>query len=166
LALGGRCAVCLVDGKQWATGSPQHSVMFDGREYRFPGDAEKSTFLANPDRYAPALNGNSVVEYVHSGNLVPGDTRFGLFYKGRVYLLQNEQEQRQFQANQQAYADADLAYRGESVVSLLDANRRSPGNPKFATRYGGFRFLFTSAQQLDKFLANPARYVRSNEAGR
>ena len=123
-------------------------------------------FLANPDRYAPALNGNSVVEYVRSGNLVPGHTRFGLFYKGRVYLFQNEREQQQFQADRQAYADADLAYRGESVVSLLDANRRSPGSPKFATRYGGFRFFFTSAEQRDKFLGNPARYVQSNRAGR
>ncbi len=159
LAYNGRCAVCLVDGKTWAPGSPQHSVVFDRREYRFPGEAEKNTFLANPDRYVPALNGNSVVEFAHSGNLAAGSTRFGLFYRDRAYFFQNEREKRQFQANPAAYADADLAYRGVSPVS------RAAGSPKFATRHGGFRYFFASAQERDQFLREPARYAPQRSVG-
>ncbi|MBI3838732.1 MAG: hypothetical protein HY288_12465 [Planctomycetia bacterium] len=158
VALDGRCAVCLVDGKQWTTGSPQHSVIFDGREYRFPGDAEKNAFLANPDRYVPALNGNSVIEYVNSGMLVPGDIRFGLFHEGRVYLFQDDRERKLFQANPVAYTDADLAYRGASAVSLAESNRRLHGSPEFATRFHGLRYLFTSEQERTRFLQGPERY--------
>ena len=67
-------------------------MIFDGREYRFPSEAEKRTFLANPDRYVPALNGNSVIEYVNSGTLVPGDTRVGVIHAGRVYLFRDDEE--------------------------------------------------------------------------
>lgn len=160
LAYDGRCAVCLVDGKTWAPGSPEHSLTFDNCEYRFPSAAEKNVFLTNPDRYAPALNGNSVVALVQSGTLVPGNTRFGLFYNGRVYLMANQREQQQFRDNPAAYADADLAMRGASPVS------RAAGNPKFATRYGGLRYFFSSAAERDQFLRDPARYAPAGSTTR
>ena len=160
LAFNGHCVVCLVDGKQWMMGSSQHSVNFDGLEYRFPGDAEKSKFLANPDRYVPALNGASVVAYVSSGALAPGDPRFGLFYGDRVYLFQDEREKEQFNANPQMYADADLAYRGASAVSFVDFGRSVAGRPEFSARHQGFRYLFTSAQERDAFLRTPGRYAQ------
>lgn len=166
LAFAGHCVVCLVDGKQWMMGSSQYSTVFDGREYRFPGDAEKSKFLANPDRYVPALNGNSVVVYVTSGALVPGNPRIGLFYRDRVYLFQDEREKEQFNADPLRYADADSAYRGASAVSFVDFGQSIAGRPEFAVRYQGFRYLFSSAQERDAFLRTPDRYAQRNGAPR
>jgi YHS domain-containing protein len=151
--------VSLVDGKQWMMGRPQYSVIFDGREYRFPGDAEKSKFLANPDRYVPALNGNSVIAYATSGTLVPGNPRFGAYHLGRVYLFQDEREKAAFLDNPSDYAGADLAYRGASAVSLVDYRKNVAGNPGIATRYQGFRYLFASEQEREKFLRDPSRYA-------
>ena len=145
-------------------GTPQHSIVFDGREYRFPGDAEKSKFLANPDRYVPALNGNSVVAHVASGALVPGNPRIGLFYRDRVYLFQDEREKEQFNANPSQYADADLAYRGASAVSFIDLGQSISGRTEFAARYQGFRYLFNSAQERDAFLRTPGQYAQRNSA--
>ncbi len=123
-------------------------------------------FLANPDRYVPALNGNSVLEYVHSGTLAPGNPRIGLFYRDRVYLFRNQQEKEQFNANPAAYADVDLAHRGASAVSLVESNRSVPGNPAIATRYRGLRYLFVSDQQRDAFLSDPDRYAQRSGMAR
>ncbi|MGD9721439.1 MAG: hypothetical protein AB7O59_09540 [Pirellulales bacterium] len=164
LAFNGHCVVCLVDGKQWSMGSPEHSVIFDGREYRFPSDAEKDKFLANPDRYVPALNGNSVVAYVNSGTLVSGNPRFGAIHRERVYLFQDEGEKAAFLANPSGYADADLAYRGASAVSLVDLGQSIAGRAEFAARYQGFRYLLNSAQERDTFLRTPGRYAQRNSA--
>lgn len=166
LAFNGHCVVCLVDGKQWSMGSPEHSVAFDGREYRFPGDAERDKFLGNPDRYVPALNGNSVVAYATSGTLVPGNPRFGAIYRERVYLFQDEREKAEFLANSSGYADADLAYRGASAVSFVDHRRNVAGSPEFAARHQGFRYLFASEQEREKFLRDPSRYAQRTSAAR
>ncbi len=82
-----------------------------------------------------------------------------MFYIDRVLFFQNEREQQQFQANPAAYANADLAYRGVSPVS------RAAGSPKFATRHGGFRYFFASAQERDQFLREPGRYAPQRAVG-
>ncbi len=160
LAFNGHCAVCLIDGKQWSMGSEQYRVVFDDREYRFPSEAERTMFLANPDKYAPALNGNSAVAYVNSGQQVAGDLRYGAFHQGRVYLFQNEQEKGEFLANPARYGDADLAHGGVNVVRVVDQGQSELGSLEFATRHQGFRYLFNSAQDRELFLRNPGRYTR------
>lgn len=166
LAFNGHCAVCLIDGKQWSMGSPEYSVVFDNREYRFPSEAERNTFLANPDKYVPALNGNSVVAYVDSGVQVAGDPRFGAIHRARVYLFQNEQEKAAFLADPSRYADVDLAHRGTNVVRFVDQGESELGSPEFAARHQGFRYLFSSEQERDLFLRNPNRYTARSSGSR
>jgi len=166
LAFNGYCAVCLIDGKQWSMGSPEYSVVFDSREYRFPTEAERNMFLANPDKYVPALNGNSVVAYVASGVQVAGDPRFGAMHRGRVYLFQNEQEKAEFLANPSSYAEVDLAHRGTNVVRFVDQGQSELGSSEFAARHQGFRYLFSSEQERDLFRRNPNRYTARTDGTR
>lgn len=51
LAYGGDCSVCQVDLGKRMPGSEKHTVVYDGKRYRFPSDKERQAFLANPTRY-------------------------------------------------------------------------------------------------------------------
>ena len=61
LALGGYCPVCVIEMKKWVRGNPEHQVTYAGKTYRFPGEKQKQTFLANPTKYVPALGGDCTV---------------------------------------------------------------------------------------------------------
>ena len=67
VALDGYCAICLMRGHRWVKGKPEHTVVYDGRRYFFPGENEKRAFLNAPSQYAPVLNGDSVVADAESG---------------------------------------------------------------------------------------------------
>ena len=57
IGLDGYCPVCIVEAKKWEKGSPDHSTVYDGITYRFPNEAIKKAFLANPAKFVPALDG-------------------------------------------------------------------------------------------------------------
>lgn len=52
LAYGGDCSVCQVEMGKRVAGSDRHTVVYEGKRYRFPSDKERRAFLANPARYA------------------------------------------------------------------------------------------------------------------
>lgn len=57
LALGGFCAVCRVDGGVDVPGNPDIVAHYHGFRYLFPGEAQRETFLANPELFAVAPHG-------------------------------------------------------------------------------------------------------------
>jgi YHS domain-containing protein len=55
--------------------------------------------------------------------------------------------------------DRRVAVQGYSPVSYFDTGRPERGNAKFSTTYGGATYYFTSAAQVEKFKADPGKYV-------
>lgn len=51
LAIGGECTVCRHEMGKMMPGKPEFSVLWKGLNYRFPGDKQRSMFLADPEKY-------------------------------------------------------------------------------------------------------------------
>ncbi len=159
LALGGYCPVCVIEMKKWVRGNPEHQVTYDGKTYRFPGEKQKQTFLANPNKYVPALGGDCTVCYAKTGKRVPGNIRHAVFHDKRLFLFPGANEKKEFLANPKKYANVDLALNGDCAVCKADANKDVPGKPEFTAIHQGLRYQFPSDKQRNMFLANPAKYA-------
>ena len=157
LALEGYAPVSGHDEKRWVKGGPSYGVVYDGHTYFLTGDLEKRSFQADPEKYAPALNGDCVVYYSKMGRRVPGNIRHALFDKGRLFLFASADAKQAFAASPATYENADQAFGGLCAVCRA-MGRRVPGKPELAVRYAGLRYLFPAAKQREMFLANPEKY--------
>lgn len=90
LALDGYCCVRLVEEEKWVKGDPQWGAVHRGRTYLFSGPEEQRRFMANFDKYAPALSGFDCVKYAERRALVEGKRAHGIFYRGRIFLFADE----------------------------------------------------------------------------
>ena len=86
----------LVEQEKWVKGDPQWGAMHRGRTYLFSGPEEQKRFLANFDKYAPALSGYDCVQYGQQGALVDGKRAHGIFYHGQIFLFADEASLVQF----------------------------------------------------------------------
>ncbi len=104
VGLEGYCPVTLVEKSVWVEGRPQWGVRHRGRTYLFAGPAEQQSFLAAPDRYAPALSGDDPVLAFDSGRQVPGQRRYGVTYQSRIYLFSSPESRAAFTSMPEKYA--------------------------------------------------------------
>ena len=111
LAVDGYCCVTLIDahlhksGKApWQLGNPQWGAIHNGRTYLFVGPDEQKKFLANPNAYAPAMDGNDPVAALDQSQTIAGNRRYGLTYQNRIYLFSSEDNLQRFVRNQSRYA--------------------------------------------------------------
>jgi YHS domain-containing protein len=159
LALAGHCTVCLHEMKQWVKGDLRHSIVYDGREYRFPSAKELKMFQERPDKYVPVLHGDDVVEFAERNRRVPGNLNHGLRHQGRIYLFADARNKEVFQKAQARYADVDLALGGDCAVCLAEMGKAAPGKTQFTAHYDGLRYQFPSEKERALFQKDPARYV-------
>ncbi len=109
VALASYCPVSLVDKKQLVRGQTTLTTKRDGFEYRFADEAARRAFLAAPERYAPANRGECPVRQVDGGVFQPGDPRWGILYRGHLYLCADAAGRERFLKNPERYANIDLA---------------------------------------------------------
>ena len=159
LGLEGYCSVRLIEARKWVRGKPDYQITYDGKAYQFPSESEKQMFEADPAKYVPALGGDCTVCLVNAGKRVAGNIRHGTLYNGRVFLFPSDGERQAFLANQEEYADVDLALDGRCVVCRVMAGKDVPGKPEFTAIHQGLRFQFVSDKERRIFLGNPAKFV-------
>ncbi len=104
LGLEGYCPVTLAEKQAWAEGRPQYGVRHRGRTYLFAGPEQQRAFLADPDRYAPALSGDDPVLAFEQGKNMPGQRRYGVVCQSRMYLFASPETRDAFAANPEKYA--------------------------------------------------------------
>ncbi len=103
-AMDGFCPVTLVEQMKWQKGDPQWGAVHQGQVYLFSSQLEQQKFLADPNRFSPVMSGIDPVAYLGSGQVVPGDRRFGLTYQGTLYLFSSEESLQQFWNEPQRYS--------------------------------------------------------------
>ena len=109
LGLDGYCPVQLSDDltanlPRWTLGDRRWGAIHRGQTYLFAGAQQQQRFLANPDRYAPALSGNDVVMAVEHGQAVQGRREHGVLFSSQVYLFASEASLEKFSKNPHHYA--------------------------------------------------------------
>ena len=159
VGLDGYCPVCVVMKKVWEKGDPNISSTFDGVTYYFPGESIKAAFDANPEKFVPALNGDCIVCYEKLGKRVPGSVQHPALYNGRLYLFPSDREKEAFQANPAAFANTDLAAKGECVVCLAKIGKHVSGSPDHTVIHDGLRYQFPSENEANAFRQSPAQFV-------
>jgi YHS domain-containing protein len=103
LGMEGYCPVTLAEKGQWVEGRAQWGARHRGRTYLFAGEPQQRAFLADPDRYAPALSGDDPVVAFDGGKSVPGQRRYGVTYQSRIYLFSSPETRTTFSSNPQRY---------------------------------------------------------------
>jgi YHS domain-containing protein len=103
LGLEGYCPVTLADRGVWTEGRAQWGARHRGRTYLFAGPEQQQAFLANPDRYAPALSGDDPVLAFDQGRTAPGRRAYGVTYQSRMYLFSSPETKAAFTANPDRY---------------------------------------------------------------
>lgn len=123
LGLDGYCPVTLIerhhqtpnDPHCWVQGDPRWGVVHRGIVYLFAGPEEQKRFLADPDRYSPALSGNDPVMAFDQGRLEMGSRQYGTFFGDRIYLFSSQENYRKFASN------PDIARRYADEVRQAEA---------------------------------------------
>ncbi|MFM8413647.1 MAG: thioredoxin family protein [Planctomycetota bacterium] len=103
LGLEGYCPVTVVERGSWVEGRPQWGARHRGRTYLFAGPEQQRAFLADPDRYAPALSGDDPVLAFEGGRSEPGRRAFGVTYQSRMYLFSSPETRATFTADPDRY---------------------------------------------------------------
>lgn len=103
LGLEGYCPVCLVTRQAWIAGNPRISEAHNGHTYCFAGEAERRAFRANPDWYAPALDGDDAVLAAKQNTIVAGRRAYSAAYDSRLYLFASPETRDAFAANPEHY---------------------------------------------------------------
>ena len=123
-ALDGFCCVTLVEQEKWVKGDVRWGAVHRGQVYLFAGEEQQRRFLADFDRYAPALSGYDAVRFVATGTLTAGKRTHGVFYRGQVYLFADEAALQQFWSAPERYA---AAVRGEEYRQAAPGRAGRPG---------------------------------------
>ena len=117
VGLEGYCPVTLAERGVWVEGRAQWGARHRGRTYLFAGVEQQKAFLADPDRYAPALAGDDPVLAFDAGKSTPGQRRYGVTYQSRTYLFSSTETRDAFAANPQRYTSGAMV-----------AENRAPAN--------------------------------------
>jgi YHS domain-containing protein len=120
LGLEGYCPVTLVEKGSWVEGRAHYGARHRGRTYLFAGADEQRAFLADPDRYAPALSGDDPVMAFDAGKSIPGQRRYGVTYQSKVYLFSSPDTRTVFTADPGKYTSrVRLAEAGQTTAGTV-----------------------------------------------
>ena len=112
IGLDGYCCVSLTnsDGTAaaWVKGNPHIGIIHRGRIYLFSSHQNLQLFLSNPDKFSPVLSGFDPVLFTNHRRLIDGQRKYGVAYKKRLYLFQNEYTLRAFWNSPDRYAKSAL----------------------------------------------------------
>lgn len=138
LALDGFCSVQLVEKNRWVRGDRRFGAYHRGRTYLFSGSEEQKRFLADPDRFAPAMSGNDVVLAVDQGATVPGSRDIGARFDGRIYLFSSEASFQRFDQDPARYSAAAQGGSSSTAQRPLPPSQPPFGGP--SADGSGFRY--------------------------
>jgi YHS domain-containing protein/thiol-disulfide isomerase/thioredoxin len=98
IGLDGFCPVTLYQQRRIKPGNPRYTAIHQGIRYQCASAEFRDLFRANPERYAPAAQGCDPIALVRDQRAVPGTIRFGVWYAGKLYLFQSNENLQTFKA--------------------------------------------------------------------
>lgn len=104
------------------------------------------------------LDGYCPVQLTDKERWVLGNRRWGVRHEGRTYLFAGPEEQQRFYADPERYAPV---MSGDDIVLLIEQGQRMPGRREHGAWFQGRVYLFSSEATLQKFSADPNRYVNA-----
>lgn len=115
VGLDGYSPVALCAHRQWVRGKAEFAWEHKGITYYMASRTELEAFRTAPEQFAPKLLGCDPVILWETDRAVPGDTRYGAFYDGDLYLFQTAETRRRFKANPTRYTKIQHVLRVEAI---------------------------------------------------
>jgi len=105
IGLGGYSPVSLKTQRQWRSGRPEYAYTYQGVTFFMADAQELRAFTDNPTAYAPRLLGCDPVILLTSDRAIFGDTRFGAYFDGDLYLFTSDETRQVFKQNAVRYTE-------------------------------------------------------------
>ncbi|MEZ6123566.1 MAG: thioredoxin family protein [Planctomycetaceae bacterium] len=105
---------------------------------------------------APSFDGLCLPGVSQTRSLVRGLPQFALRYKGKTIYFSSEERMAEFQSHPEKYWPAES---GICPVTLVESGRRVEGKLQYAAMFRNQLWLTSSAEQMQKFVAAPAKYA-------
>ena len=103
VGLEGYCPVTLKSNRTWTKGESEFAKVHKGFTYNFTSAANLKKFTESPSRYTPRLLGCDPVIMWESDRAVAGDTRYGAFFDGELYLFTSQENRKLFKVDPARY---------------------------------------------------------------
>lgn len=104
-----------------------------------------------------ALDGFSPVALFKGRRWARGRAAFAWQHQGLIYYMESREELEAFRATPDAYAPQ---FQGCDPVVLAESDRAIAGDARFAAFYDDRLYLFSTAENREKFQKSPAEYLR------
>jgi YHS domain-containing protein/thioredoxin-related protein len=115
VGLDGYCPYTLKKEHKWIEGNKDFYTIYQDLTYQFSSSEARDLFLEDPDRYVPQLLGCDPVVMWESKRAVVGDTAFGAYYDGRLYLFSNGENRQIFKLDPTRYVRTQQALKIEDL---------------------------------------------------
>jgi YHS domain-containing protein/thiol-disulfide isomerase/thioredoxin len=115
IGLDGYSPVALISHRQWTRGKHEFAWEHKGITYYLASRAELEQFRKQPEDYAPRLLGCDPVVLSETDRAVPGDTRYGAFFDGELYLFQTAESRQRFKSNPPRYTRIQHVLRVDNI---------------------------------------------------
>jgi YHS domain-containing protein len=104
LGLSGYCPVSLICQRKLIAGRADCEAKHAGRMYRFASAALFEQFQKDPTRFVPAHDGYCPVNRLDRRTTRPGDPRWGVIYRGQLFVCATEEDRLRFIGDPRRYA--------------------------------------------------------------
>jgi thiol-disulfide isomerase/thioredoxin/YHS domain-containing protein len=121
-----------------------------------PGAAPATT--ATADAASPMLDGYCPVTLWNSRKWIKGNSEFPGEFRGQLFHMASAENLKLFQQDPRRYTPRFL---GCDPVTVWESDRAVRGTTKFAAFYDDELYLFTTAENRDRFKASPDTYIRT-----
>jgi YHS domain-containing protein len=115
VGLDGFSPIALAKRKDWIRGQREFAWEHKGITYYLATREELDEFRKSPEDYAPKLLGCDAVVLWESDRAVAGDTRYGAFFDGELYLFQSADTRKKFKSNPTRYTRIQHVLRVDSI---------------------------------------------------
>lgn len=102
--LKGFCPVMLRDARDLVDAREEYTAVFNEKAYSFSSGEALQAFLAEPEKYAPAIHGSDVIHLSLTGEEIEGSLDHAVWYKGRLYLFTSAETMETFVAAPSSHA--------------------------------------------------------------
>lgn len=116
LGLDGYSPVVLMEERKWLKGKPEFAHTYQGITFHFRTDEELRRFKEDPARFAPKLLGCDPVELWLSDRALRGDTRYGAYFDGKLFLFVSHENRETFKDNPLRYTETRHVLKTSDIV--------------------------------------------------
>jgi thiol-disulfide isomerase/thioredoxin/YHS domain-containing protein len=132
--LDGFSPVSLFNWREWRKGEAQFTAYYKGVAYQMVTREELDEFTANPDKYVPRLLGCDPVILLQSDRAVQGNTKYGAYFDGALYLFQGPETRAEFKKAPMRYIKTRHVLNVDEIESGETRQSAKPADPSDPVR--------------------------------